>query len=196
VSRIQQALNKLNSLSAQLDAGNPRPARNFDDLKWAVFARLAGRFDYRRYPGPPDNALASDVIALIEQSADAECPLINRLDRDRLVAETFDEALRAGPLAPLLADADVTEVLVHGPGAVFARGTRGDLRPAGLGFRDETHLRVTLDRLVTFYGIYGRPGGDRGVRLDAHLPEGFHLSGVLPPPELGVPPTALFQRLG
>jgi pilus assembly protein CpaF len=190
MSRIQQALQKLNTLSAQIDASNPRPSRNLDDLKRHVLYRVTERFDYRRLPAPPPTDLINELKNVIGQLCDAENPLLNRLDRDRMIAEISDEVIGPGPLGPLIRDPQVTEILLHGPMTVMVRRQGGELRPAGALFHDEMHLRNTLERLVTLYA-----GSGSGSRWEAKLPDNVTLMSIVPPTGLGVLPTVLMQRI-
>ena len=48
-----------------------------------------------------------------------EAPLLSRERRARLVAQVLADVGGLGPLEPLLADPEVTEVMVNGPGPVW-----------------------------------------------------------------------------
>jgi len=60
-------------------------------------------------------ALADRVAALAED----EVPLLGSALRQRLVASVLADVCGLGALEPLLADADVTEIMVNGPGRVW-----------------------------------------------------------------------------
>jgi pilus assembly protein CpaF len=83
----------------------------------------------------------------------------------------------AGPLARLLADARVSEVMVNGPSAVYAE-IGGRLERADVRFRDATELRGVIARLV---GLCGRRIDDAEPLVDARLPDGSRVNAVLPP---------------
>jgi pilus assembly protein CpaF len=87
------------------------------------------------------------------------------------------ELTGAGPLAPLLAEDGVTDVLVNGPGAVWVdRGNgleRGDVR-----FADE----AAVDRLARRLAAMASRRLDAAAPyVDARLPGGVRLHAVLPP---------------
>jgi pilus assembly protein CpaF len=84
--------------------------------------------------------------------------------------------LDAGELASLLADPDVTEVLVNGGGRAFVERA-GRLEPVAVDL-DETGVRRLVERII----------GPLGLRLDrsspivdARLPDGSRLHAVLSP---------------
>ena len=83
----------------------------------------------------------------------------------------------AGPLAEFLHDAEVTDVLVNGPGPVWV--DRGDgVRRTSVVIGDERSLRRLAQRLVA---ACGRRLDDAMPHADARLPDGTRLHAVLPP---------------
>jgi pilus assembly protein CpaF len=81
-----------------------------------------------------------------------------------------------GPLAPVLADAAVTEVLLNGPGRAWMERA-GRLEPLGIDL-DEDGLRTLVERVIAPLGLRL----DRGSPiLDARLPDGSRLHAVTAP---------------
>lgn len=83
-----------------------------------------------------------------------------------------------GPLADLLADSTVTDVLVNGPGGVWVDRGIGLQPVPGVGFSDTDELRRFAVRLAA---ACGRRLDDSSPCVDAHLPDGTRLHAVLPP---------------
>jgi pilus assembly protein CpaF len=87
----------------------------------------------------------------------------------------------AGPLAPLLADPLVTDVLVNGPADVWV--DRGDgLERASVRFADDAAVRRLAVRLVA---PTGRRLDDAQPWVDARLADGVRLHAILPPVSSG-----------
>ena len=87
------------------------------------------------------------------------------------------ELTGAGPLAGLLADPDVTDVLVNGPEEVWVDRGNG-LRREPLSFANDDEVRRIAVRLASTAGRRL----DTGVPfVDARLPGGVRLHAVLPP---------------
>lgn len=82
-----------------------------------------------------------------------------------------------GPIAGLLADPGVSEILVNGPDVVYA-DVAGRLDRVDVRFRDASDLRATISRLV---GACGRRIDDTTPLVDARLPDGSRVNAVLPP---------------
>ena len=96
---------------------------------------------------------------------------------DRLVEAMLDDALGAGPLEPLMRDAEVTEVIVNGPADVYVE-RRGLLRREAVRFEDDAHLRHVIERIVS---AVGRRVDESSPMVEARLPDGSRVNAVLPP---------------
>ncbi|MBB4913098.1 TadA family conjugal transfer-associated ATPase [Streptosporangium saharense] len=91
------------------------------------------------------------------------------------------DLIGAGPLEPLLAEPDVTDVLVNGPEEVWVDDGRG-LRRTSVTFPDEETLRRLAQRLAA---SAGRRLDDACPFVDARLTGGVRLHAVLPPVATG-----------
>jgi pilus assembly protein CpaF len=91
--------------------------------------------------------------------------------------ELQQELVGAGPLEPLLADPDITDVLVSAPDQVWVeRG--GELCRTEVHFADPDAVRRLAQRLAL---AAGRRLDDASPFVDAPLPGGVRLHAVLPP---------------
>ncbi len=93
------------------------------------------------------------------------------------------ELVGAGPLEPLLADPEVTDILVNAPDEVWVDRGRG-LERAEVRFADAAAVRRLAQRLAT---TAGRRLDDARPWVDARLPDGTRLHAVLPPVVVGSP---------
>ncbi len=94
----------------------------------------------------------------------------------RLADRVHDELVGAGPLAPLLADPAVTDVLVNGVQVWVDRGA--GLQRAAVRIDDPDEVRRLAQRLAA---SCGRRLDDGQPYADARLPDGTRLHAVLPP---------------
>ena len=114
---------------------------------------------------------------LVAQVLDGEAVVLG--ERGALLArrELAARVLGAGPLEPLLADPQVTDVLVNAGSGVWV--DRGDgLTRADCEVGDEPAVRRLAVRLA---GIAGRRLDDTCPYVDGLLPGGIRLHAVLPP---------------
>jgi pilus assembly protein CpaF len=100
---------------------------------------------------------------------------------DRSVLEVVGAVTRelsgAGPLDPLLADPQVTDVLVNGPTDIWLDRGEG-LERSGVRFSGEAAVRRLAQRLAA---SVGRRLDTAQPTVDARLPGGVRLHAVLPP---------------
>ena len=111
-------------------------------------------------------------------------------DQGRLLGDTEmlgvvtalrSELVGSGPLERLLADPEVTDVLVSAPDQVWVdRGT--GLERTDVVFPDAAAVRRLAQRLA---GVAGRRLDDARPWVDARLPDGTRLHAVLPPVAVG-----------
>ena len=87
---------------------------------------------------------------LVDVLASNNRPL-TRVDRERITQEIADDILGYGPLEPYLRDKDVAEVMVNGPFSIWLE-KRGKLVKVDGKFKDEAHLRRTIDKIVSRIG--------------------------------------------
>ena len=99
-----------------------------------------------------------------------------------LVRQLRSDMVGTGPLDALLADPEVTDVLVNGPQEIWIDRGTGLERATGVRFADRQAVRRLAQRLAT---AAGRRLDDARPWTDARLPGGIRLHAVLPPIALG-----------
>jgi len=119
------------------------------------------------------------VAALVER----EGALLSERERAELRRLLHERALGLGPLEPLLADADVDEVMVNGVGRVWVE-RRGRIEPTDVAFASEAELRHAIERILA---PLGRRVDEAEPLCDARLIDGSRVNIVLPPLALDGP---------
>jgi pilus assembly protein CpaF len=118
------------------------------------------------------------VRRIIEESPDLE-----GIDEEwlaRIESDLIDEVDGLGPVASLLRDPTVSDILINGPSDVWV-DRFGKLERSSVRFEDETHLRRILRRMV---GTQGRRLDEAVPYVDLRLPDGSRLNAVLSPVSL------------
>ncbi len=186
MSRLQQGLSKLNNMNGSsvrglsVNSSNGQSAastKNFEELKKQIHAKLVERLDFSRVKDLASDALRRDIRRVIEHLCDTENPLLNRMEREKLIEEILDETLGFGPLEPLLKDPTISDILVNGPKKVYVE-RRGKLEKTEVVFRDNDHLLQIIDRIVS---KIGRRVDETSPLCDARLPDGSRVNAVIPP---------------
>ena len=140
----------------------PRPA----DPRSRVHSRLLAELN------PSETVTAERVAEVIRE----EFPLLSNARAADLTEEVMADVHGLGPLEPVLATPDVTDVLVNGPGPVWIE-QGGRVRALDLHLDAET-IRHLVERVVAPLGLRA----DRSAPLvDARLPDGSRVHVVMPP---------------
>ncbi|TMD62179.1 MAG: CpaF family protein [Chloroflexi bacterium] len=132
------------------------------------------------HDGEPDRAILPDALA---QALTESRVLLPRGEVVRLERYLDDRLFGLGPLAPLLRDPSVTEVMVNGSRGVWIE-RQGRLEATDVRFRDEDELLVLIERLVA---PVGRRIDHASPLVDARLPDGSRVHAAIPPVSLAGP---------
>jgi hypothetical protein len=167
--------------------------RTWADLKDLVHAKLVSAIDLDRVASIPDpRLLGREFRSVVERLTDAENPLVNRMERKRLVDEVLDDAIGFGPLEILFQDEKVREIRVQSPGSVLVR-QQESLAPAETVFRSLEQLYVICGRLLSVaQGERVEPPIDAAVELE--VPPDFLMAAQFPASRLQSP-ILHFRRL-
>jgi pilus assembly protein CpaF len=195
MSRLSEGLKRLKSTSHQgltstgapsltAPGGSLRPGGpggmgpdRLLELKKQIHGKLVERLDFTKVKEMNQESLRRDVRRVVEHLCDTENPLLNRVDRERLIEEILDETLGFGPLEALLRDPTISEIMINGPKKIYVE-KRGKIEKSDVTFRDNDHLLQIIDRIVS---RIGRRVDETSPMVDARLPDGSRVNAVIPP---------------
>src|SRR6202035_4630455 len=103
MSRLQQGISKLNSLnngsspgssisrlsSPSIGGPSGNGNKNFEELKRQIHSKLVERLDFTRVRDLSSDAMRRDIRRVIEHLCDTENPLLNRIEREKLIEEVL-----------------------------------------------------------------------------------------------------------
>src|SRR5688572_5595626 len=171
--------------------GTSGGGKNFEDLKRTVHMKLVDRLVFSRVRDLSSDSMRRDIRRVIEHLCDTENPLLNRIEREKLIEEILDETLGFGPLEILLKDPTISDILVNGPHKIYVE-RRGKLEKTDVKFRDNDHLLQIIDRIVS---KVGRRVDETSPMVDARLPDGSRVNAVIQPISLDGPSLSI-RRFG
>ena len=160
-------------------------------VKADLHQQLLSDLDRRNLINAGEEDLAEVVEDFVDQALDGQDLALNDSERRQLVDDLLEETLGVGPLAPLLADPAVTDVLVNGPYRVFIERF-GRLEATDVRFRDAEHLVRIIQRIAA---RVGRRIDEASPMVDARLPDGSRVNATLPPVTIDGP-TLSVRRFG
>jgi pilus assembly protein CpaF len=163
--------NSLHGGSLHNGTSNDRQAnKSFEELKRLIHSKLVDKLDLSRVSDLAGDTLRREIRLVVERLCDTENPLLNRMERERLIDEVLDETFGFGPLEMLLKDPTISDILVNGPHKIFVE-RRGKMSKVGRRV-DETSPMV-----------------------DARLPDGSRVNAIIPPLALDGPSVSI-RRFG
>jgi pilus assembly protein CpaF len=146
-------------------------------IKEQVLPRLLERVDPEAAATLSKDELAEEFRPIITEVL-AELKLnLNRREQFALEKVLVDELLGFGPLEELLADPDISDIMVNGPEQTYVE-KKGKLTLAPIHFRDEEHLFQIAQRIVN---QVGRRVDQTTPLADARLPDGSRVNVIVPP---------------
>ncbi len=172
--------------------GPPRSAAvSYLRIKSDLHQQLLTDLDRRNLINAGEEQLAEVVEDFVDQALQLQELPLNDNERRQLVDDLLEETLGVGPLAPLLADPAVTDVLVNGPYRVYIERF-GHLEKTDVRFRDTEHLVRIIQRIAA---RVGRRIDEASPMVDARLPDGSRVNATLPPVTIDGP-TLSIRRFG
>jgi pilus assembly protein CpaF len=146
-------------------------------VKAQIHRRLIQRLNLDRVSELNREAVRSEVNQIVEGLVASESMPMTLQERERLSLEILDEVFGLGPLEPLLKDPNISDILVNTYKDVYIE-RKGLLERTNVQFRDESHLKAIIDRIVS---AVGRRIDESSPMVDARLADGSRVNAIIPP---------------
>ncbi len=108
---------------------------------------------------------------------------LSRNEHEQLIQELLNEILGLGPLEPLLAQPEVTEIMANGPDQIYIERD-GKLQETEVSFNDTDHMMNIIQKIVA---PLGRRVDESQPYCDARLADGSRVNVIIPPLALNGP---------
>src|SRR5271166_1299956 len=184
MTRLQRGLTGTNAggglsrTGTQSQTGLDRTSsKSFEELKRLIHSKLVDKLDLSRVSDLTGDTLRREIRLVVERLCDTENPLLNRMERERLIDEVLDETFGFGPLEVLLKDPTISDILINGPKKIYVE-RRGKMEKSDVTFRDNDHLMQIIDRIVS---KVGRRVDETSPMVDARLPDGSRVNAIISP---------------
>jgi septum site-determining protein MinD len=160
-------------------------------LKKRIHERLVERMNIRSLSpealSDPEQAEAVKKEAqriVTELLADEAGAIVSsHQERAHLVVEIVNEALGLGPLEEILADQDVTDIMVNNKDEIYIE-KGGKIILTNKKFMSNQQVRLVIDRIIA---PLGRRIDESVPMVDARLPDGSRINAIIPPLSLRGP---------
>jgi len=168
-----------------------RGRANYSSIKGRLQERLLDEIGEQDLLAGGEESVATAVREFVDRILESEDLPLNETERERLADELTDETLGVGPLAPLMADPAVSDILVNGPRNIYVERF-GRLERADVRFRDDEHVIRVIERISA---RVGRRIDMSSPMVDVRLPDGSRVNATIPPVSLDGP-TISIRRFG
>ncbi len=146
-------------------------------VKAQIHRRSIQRLNLDRVSELNREAVRTEVNQIVEGLVASESMPMTLQERERLSLEILDEVFGLGPLEPLLKDPNISDILVNTYKDVYIE-RKGLLERTNVQFRDESHLKAIIDRIVS---AVGRRIDESSPMVDARLADGSRVNAIIPP---------------
>ncbi len=157
---------------------------DYTDLKTKMHSEI---IDLINHDTPEMKEDSPDKEAFIRSAIESVVAVrgedIPRSERAKIVSELYSDIVGLGPIDPLLADPDITEIMVNGPSHVYVE-MRGQIHLTEVKFRDDAHVMNVINRIVS---SVGRRIDESSPMVDARLADGSRVNAIIPPCSLTGP---------
>jgi len=164
---------------------------DYQSIKGRLHGRLLDEIGSRDLYGGGEEAIALAVREFVARVLETEDLPLNSEERERLGDELTEETLGVGPLAPLMADPAVTDILVNSHDRIWVERF-GRLEKVDVSFRDDGHVLRVIERIAA---RCGRRIDQASPMVDVRLPDGSRVNATIPPISLDGP-TISIRRFG
>ncbi len=161
----------------------PKKISDHIQLKIQIHNELIKEMDLKKdlhsTKGDPEKEkiLEQKTQKTITMLVDKYSPGMSRDLRTQMIKEILDESLKLGPLEELLADPNVTEIMVNGCEKIFIEKS-GRIVLSPTRFTSNLQLRTVIDRIVQ---PLGRQINEKSPYVDARLQDGSRVNAVIEP---------------
>lgn len=164
--------------SEERDARSSLPASNtLNDLKKRIHTRYVKEADVASAGKLSRAELADQVRALTAAMLAEEGVALTLQLRQALVDSVVSEIAGLGPLESLLADPEISEIMVNNAKQIYVE-RKGKLKQTAETFEDDAHVLRIIERIVA---PLGRRIDESSPMVDARLPDGSRVNAIIPP---------------
>ena len=162
----------------RLDGGpSSRRSANYYDIKTTIFNALIDAIDLTQLSQIDREAAREEIRDIVSEIITLKDVVMSVSEQEELLEDICNDVLGFGPLEPLLARDDISDIMVNGAGTTFIE-VGGKVLKTGVRFRDNSQLLNICQRIVS---QIGRRVDEASPICDARLADGSRVNVIVPP---------------
>jgi pilus assembly protein CpaF len=177
---IASATTETEPANGRPNAAPPAAFDEYQELKRRLHREMIGKLNMALLDGLDENGRRDQVESVARRLLSDSDLRLTRSDEERLVQELLHDTFDLGPITPYLLDEEISDILVNTHRQVYVERL-GRLELTPVQFRDEAHLRLIIDRIIS---RVGRRIDESSPLVDARLPDGSRVNAIIQPAAL------------
>ncbi len=154
-----------------------RRSENFYDIKSTVFAALIDTIDLSQLARLDVESAREEIRDIVNDIIALKNIVMSIAEQEDLLEDICNDVLGLGPLEPLLARDDISDIMVNGAFNTYIE-VGGKVQETNVRFRDNSQLMNICQRIVS---QVGRRVDESSPICDARLPDGSRVNVIAPP---------------
>ncbi len=154
-----------------------RRSENFYDVKSTVFSALIDTIDLSQLARLDVESAREEIRDIVNDIIALKNIVMSIAEQEDLLEDICNDVLGLGPLEPLLARDDISDIMVNGAFRTYIE-VGGKVQETNVRFRDNSQLMNICQRIVS---QVGRRVDESSPICDARLPDGSRVNVIAPP---------------
>jgi pilus assembly protein CpaF len=154
-----------------------RKTDEYYELKAQVFTALIEAIDVAELARMDRQQAREAIGEVVQDIVIAKKVVVSITEQDELLQDICNDVLGYGPLEPLLARDDISDIMVNGADTVYIE-VGGKVQKTDIRFRDNAQLLHVCQRIVS---QVGRRVDESSPICDARLADGSRVNVIAPP---------------
>jgi pilus assembly protein CpaF len=168
---------------ASPSAVDSRHSESYYETKGAIFGALIEAIDLAQLARLDAEASREEIRDIVNEIIAIKNIVMSISEQEELLDDICNDVLGYGPLEPLLARDDISDIMVNSAGIVYIE-VAGKIQKTSIRFRDNQQLLNICQRIVS---QIGRRVDESSPICDARLPDGSRVNVIVPPLALDGP---------
>jgi pilus assembly protein CpaF len=158
-------------------------SEDYYQVKATIFSALIDTIDLAQLAQLDPDSAREEIRDIVNEIISIKAVVMSIAEQEQLLQDICNDVLGYGPLEPLLARDDISDIMVNGSNRVFIE-VSGKVQLTNVRFRDNAQLMNICQRIVS---QVGRRVDESSPICDARLLDGSRVNVIAPPLSLDGP---------
>src|SRR5579859_5403394 len=152
-------------------------SEDYYQIKSTIFNALIHTIDLAQLAQLDPDSAREEIRDIVNEIISIKAVVMSIAEQEHLLQDICNDVLGYGPLEPLLARDDISDIMVNGANRVFIE-VAGKVQLTNIRFRDNAQLMNICQRIVS---QVGRRVDEASPICDARLMDGSRVNVIAPP---------------